>query len=57
MAIFRNNSKKEACNKRLWIMKFSYMKEVSDIALNDATPSPKLGPRWPQLQECGSLGI
>jgi len=47
MAIFRNNSKKEACNKRLWIMKFSYMKEVSDIAPNDATPSPKLGPKWP----------
>jgi ABC-type nitrate/sulfonate/bicarbonate transport system permease component len=21
----------------------------------NATPSPKLGPRWPQLQECGSL--
>jgi hypothetical protein len=22
----------------------------------DATPSPKLGPRWLQLQECESLG-
>jgi len=22
----------------------------------DTTPSPKLSPRWPQLQKCGSLG-
>jgi hypothetical protein len=26
--------KKKACNKRLWIVKFNYMKEVSDIAPN-----------------------
>jgi hypothetical protein len=24
--------------------------------ITDATPSPKLGPKWPQLQEGGRLG-
>lgn len=34
MVIFRNNTQKEACNKRLWIVKFSYMKEINDISPN-----------------------
>jgi len=47
-------SKKKFPNSNFRLLVFHFQFKTKGSI--DTTSSPKLGPRWPQLQECGSLG-